>query len=69
MSGWARAFWVAMVLILPGGFMVFLAYAFGRALLKGKRAAARAQGGQVRLRQVLANVRFKDILREVRASM
>jgi hypothetical protein len=67
--GWAKAFWVVLVLIVPGGFLVFLAYAFGRAFLNGRRVVARANGGEVHLKDVLAQVRLSDVLREVRASI
>jgi len=68
-SGWARTFWVAVVLIVPGGFLLFLGYAFGRALLRTKRAAANAPGKEARPRPFPARVTLKDVLREVRASI
>ncbi len=69
MPGWVRTIWVAVVLIVPGGFLLFLGYAFGRALLQTKRTVAKAHGGEAHLRDVLANVSFKDVLHEVRASI
>jgi hypothetical protein len=68
-SGWARTFWVGVVLIVPGGFLLFLSYAFARTLLNRKRAAAQANGGEAHLRDVLAEMRLKDLLREVRAAI
>jgi len=68
-SGWLRTFWAAVILILPGGFLLFLGYAFGRALLQTRRAVAEAHGGDADLREVLASMRLKDVLHEVRASI
>ena len=69
MSGWARAFWMAVVLIVPGGFALFLAYAFTRAVLAKRREMAQANRGDAHWRDVLAKIRFQDILTEVRASI
>ncbi|HYR56249.1 MAG TPA: hypothetical protein VEM39_09025 [Myxococcaceae bacterium] len=69
MSGWARAFWMAVVLIVPGGFVLFLAYAFSRALLAKRREIAQANRTDAHWREVLANTHFQDVLREVRASI
>ncbi len=69
MSGWARAFWMAVVLIVPGGFALFLAYAFARAVLAKRREIAQVNPGDAHLRDVLAKIRFQDILTEVRASI
>ena len=51
MPGWVRTFWAAVILILPGGFLLFLGYAFGRALLQTRRAVAEAHGGDAHLRE------------------
>ncbi len=69
MPGWARTFWVAVVLIVPGGFLLFLGYAFGRALLRTKRAASNAPNGAARPSRLPAHVTLKDVLREVRTSV
>jgi hypothetical protein len=58
---------LAVVLIVPGGFALFLAYAFVRAVLENRRA--QANGGEAQLRDVLAKIRFKDVLRELRTSI
>jgi hypothetical protein len=57
---------MAVVLIVPGGFALFLAYAFVRAVRENRRATAQANGGEAHLRDVLAKIRFKDLLRELR---
>ncbi len=70
MPGWARTFWVGVVLIVPGGFLLFLGYAFGRALLRTKRAAAaNASDGEARPHRFPTQVTLKDVLREVRTSI
>jgi hypothetical protein len=63
---WLRAIWVAMVLIVPGGFAVFVALALGRALLHRWRTA-RQVGERPKLRQVLISLRWSDVDRELRA--
>jgi hypothetical protein len=60
---------VAVVLIVPGGFALFLAYALTRVLRAHRRAVAQANGGEASLRDVLAKMRFKDVLRELRTSI
>ncbi len=69
LSGWARTLWVATVLIVPGGFLFFLAFAFGRVLLRSKRAAVQERGGEAHLRDIIARLSLKDVLREVRTSI
>lgn len=63
---WLRTIWLAMVLIVPGGFVVFVAWALGRALLYRWRTA-RQRGERRKLRQVLASLRWSDVDRELRA--
>ncbi len=63
---WLRAMWLAMVLIVPGGFVVFVALALGRALLHRWRTARRV-GEKPKLRQVLVSLRWSDVDRELRA--
>lgn len=69
MPGWVRTFWAAVILILPGGFLLFLGYAFGRALLRTRLALAQSHGGEAHFREILASVRLRDVLHEVRASI
>jgi hypothetical protein len=63
---WLRAMWLAMVLIVPGGFLVFVALALSRALLYRWRTA-RQVGEKPKLRQILASLRWSDVDRELRA--
>lgn len=67
--GWVRTIWVGIILVVPGGFLLFLTYAFGRAVLRVRRVAAQGAGGQTAADHLLAQVTFKDVLREVRASI
>jgi len=53
---------MAVVLIVPGGFVLFLAYASTRALLAKRRATAQANRGDAHS-GVLAKMRFKDALK------
>lgn len=68
MPSWVRAIWVGVVLIVPGGFLFFLAYAFGRALVRAHRAAA-AKRDASSPRPRLLQFTLQDVLREVRASI
>jgi hypothetical protein len=70
MAVWIKTAWVATVLIVPGGFLVFLAYIWARALVRAReKAQAVTTGGPVPLREVLAEVRFRDLVREARAAL
>jgi hypothetical protein len=59
-----------VVLILPGGFLLFFAYLFARAVYQ-RRQQARSQstpGGPVGLFGILAEIRLADLVREARAA-
>lgn len=65
MAIWLRAVWLAIVLIVPGGFVVFLGFALGRALVHRWRAV-RANGRDPKLRELLAGVRWSDVTHQFR---
>jgi hypothetical protein len=70
MSIWLRTIWVATVLILPGGFLLFLGFLVARTVMRIRHEALAQQPGQdVRLLNLLSRVRFQDLLREARASL
>ena|GEM_PF-5843226 len=58
---------MAVVLVVPGGFALFLAYALTRAVLAKRREMSQEDGGDARWRDVLTKVHFQDVLHEVRA--
>jgi len=62
---WLRAVWLAIVLIVPGGFVLFFGFALGRALVNRWRTV-RASGKEPNLREAVAGVRLSDITREFR---
>lgn len=68
MSSGARTIWVGVVLIVPGGFLFFLAYAFGRALVRAHRAARANRAASIPSPRFLPFT-VQDVLREVRASI
>jgi len=66
----ARTVGWGVVLILPGGFLLFLAYVFARAVHE-RRQQALSQGipgAPVGLFAILAEIRFADLLREALAA-
>jgi len=69
MSAWVRVMWVATVLIMPGGFFIFLAYVWTRTLLRAsEKIRATTPGSTIRLRDIFAKVTFRDLVREARAT-
>jgi len=59
------------VVLLPGGFPLVLAYVATRTLLARWRQAqvqAQAHGREVPLRDVLASLHFRDLVREARSA-
>jgi hypothetical protein len=60
-----------LVVLLPGGFPLVLAYVATRTLLARWRQAqvqAQAQGREVPLRDVLASLHFRELVREARSA-
>lgn len=56
------------VALLPGGFALLFGYVALRAVRAGLEAQ-RAQSGEAHLKDVVAHLHFKDILREARAAL
>jgi hypothetical protein len=72
MWAWLRMVLAVLVALTPGGFPVLLTYIAVRALWrqwKQARARARAQGGEVSVRDVLTSLHFKDLVREARTAL
>ena len=69
MPFWVRTAWVATVLIVPGGFLVFLAYVWARALVRAQQLQAVAAGAPVPFRRVIGQVHFRDLVREARQAL
>ena len=69
MSRWVRTICVVLVLLIPGGLLALLAFAFARALLNRRRLLAGAKDSPAEIGQVLAGLRLKDVLRELRAAI
>ncbi len=68
MAAWVRFLMAAVVLVVPGGFLFLLAYLSGRAIHGSYvRAAEASADGEVTLRDVLAQVSFRDVVAEARA--
>jgi hypothetical protein len=68
---WLRMVLAMGVVLLPGGFPLALAYVALRTLLARWRQArmhARAYGREVLLRDVLASLHFRDLVREARSA-
>jgi hypothetical protein len=52
-------------MFIPGGFVLLLGWGLGRALrFSWQLAAQNAQGGRVPMRQVLAGLTVRDIVRQ-----
>jgi hypothetical protein len=69
---WFRVVLALLVTVLPGGFAVLLGYVTTRTLLARWRAAqAQAQtlGREVSLKDVLASMHFRELVREARAAL
>ncbi len=68
---WLRMVLALLVVLLPGGFPLVLAYVATRTLLARWRQAqvqAQAQGREVPLRDVLASLHFRELVREARSA-
>jgi hypothetical protein len=69
---WLRLALALVVALMPGGFLVLLAYVATRTLLARWRAAqaqAQAHGRGVSLKDVLATLHFRELVREARAAL
>ncbi len=70
MFSWIKVVWAAAVLVIPGGFLFLLAYLFARTLRQRyvRLGEDRGRGRPVHFSEVLADIHFKDVLREARAA-
>ena len=67
---WLRMVLAVMVALTPGGFPVLMTYIAVRTLWRQwKQAQARANGASVSVREVIATLHFKDLVREARAAL
>lgn len=67
MAAWGKWALGVLVVLMPGGFLLALAYAFISVLREAWRAAQLRQPEQaVTLRTVLAQVTFRDVVRVAR---
>lgn len=72
MWAWMRMVMAVAVLLLPGGFPLLLAYVTLRTLLSRWREAqaqALQLGRAVSLRDVVATLHFKELVRDARAAL
>jgi Kef-type K+ transport system membrane component KefB len=72
MSWLLRMVLVVAVALIPGAFMLLLAYVATRTMRARWQQARRdalAQGTRVSFRAVVANVEFKDLVRQARAAL
>ncbi|SEN02607.1 hypothetical protein SAMN05444354_12892 [Stigmatella aurantiaca] len=67
---WLRMVLAVVVALLPGGFPLLLAYVTSRTLWsRWRMAQEQAEGREVTLRDVVATLHFKDLVREARAAL
>lgn len=70
MPMWLRTVWVATVLIVPGGFLLFLGFLVARTVMRIRQEALAHQPAQdVRLLNLLSQVHLQQLVREARASL
>jgi predicted CDP-diglyceride synthetase/phosphatidate cytidylyltransferase len=72
MSWWVRMMLVVAVALIPGAFVLLLAYIATRTMRERWRLArvqAERNGTPVSLRDVLATVELKDLVRQARAAL
>jgi hypothetical protein len=69
MAVWLRLLWVAMILVMPGGFALFTLFVLGRAvrLQYGELKASGAPGAPVYA--ALSRVRWRDVVRQARSAL
>ncbi|MFP2930755.1 hypothetical protein ACLESO_37270 [Pyxidicoccus sp. 3LG] len=69
---WLRMAMAVAVILLPGGFPILLAYIAVRTLRSRwlqAQARAHSQGAEASLRDVVATLHFKELVREARAAL
>ncbi|MGQ0507316.1 MAG: hypothetical protein ACT4TC_18580, partial [Myxococcaceae bacterium] len=68
MSAWVRVVWATAVLVIPGGFLLLMAFLFGRTVhQRYLQLIDSRQGEPISFVEVVAGIHFKDVLREARA--
>lgn len=71
MWAWLKLAMAVVVVVIPGGFPLALAYIATRTLVERWRAAqaqARDEGRPASVRDVLGSLHFRDLIREARAA-
>jgi len=71
MPAWWKVVWIAVLMVLPGGFFILAGYVLTQALKEAwQRAATQAQmaGQHLTFRAVVDNLRFRDTWRQLRTS-
>jgi hypothetical protein len=69
---WLRMVLALVVALMPGGFAVLLGYVTTRTILARWRAAqaqAQSHGREASLKDVLASMHFRELVREARAAL
>lgn len=69
---WLRMVLALVVVLVPGGFPLVLSYVTTRTLLakwRAARAQSQANGREPSLKDVLASLHFRDLVREARAAL
>jgi hypothetical protein len=67
---WMRMLLSMVVVLVPGGFPLLLAYVTGRVLYtRWQQAHAQANGASVTLRDLFGDLHLKDLVREARAAL
>jgi hypothetical protein len=67
MAAWWKVAVSLLLLVMPGGFLLALGYAFFKVLHAGWRTAQQRSPGQtVSLRAVMSEVHFRDVMRLAR---
>ena len=67
---WMRMLLSMVVVLVPGGFPLLLAFVTGRVLyMRWQQAHAQANGAGVTLRDLFGDLHLKDLVREARAAL
>ncbi len=69
---WLRMVLALVVAVMPGGFAVLVGYVTTRTLLarwRAARAQAQTHGREASLKDVLAGLHFRELVREARAAL
>lgn len=69
MAATAKMLGILLLLVIPGGLPLLCGFFFARALAHARRRALAAAGRSPTLRAVLAELSFREVLREARAAL